>query len=217
MTFYTAPQRELQARFDTTALADRLEQTIVVDRMDQAHTDFIQSRDFFFLSTVDSTGMPTVSYKGGAIGLVTAVNDQTLAFPSYDGNGMHLSMGNVLDTGRVGLLFIDFETPRRVRIQGSASIDENDPMLRDYPGAKLIVRVAVEQAFRNCARYIHKQTRAESSAHVPDADGSQPLALWKRIETVQDVLPTEVNDAVESAGGSITAEEYGRRMIAGES
>lgn len=217
MTFYTEAQRELQDRFNDRPLADRLEQTIIRDELDDMHVAFIESRDFFYLSTVDGSGMPTVSYKGGDVGLASVVDSSTLAFPTYDGNGMHLSEGNLLDTGKVGLLFIDFETPRRVRVQGVATTRDDDPLFDRYPGAKMIVRVQVTKAFRNCARYIHKHQRLETSHHVPTEDGDQPLPLWKRIDGLQSALPAETVEAVESAGGAITAAEYAERMIQGES
>ncbi len=217
MGFYTESQRELQDRFDDRPLADRLEQTIIKNELDDTHVEFIESRDFFYLSTVDDAGMPTVSYKGGGIGIVSVLSPSTLAFPTYDGNGMHLSEGNLLDTGKVGLLFIDFETPRRVRVQGLATTSDEDPLFSRYPGAKLIVRVEVTKAFRNCARYIHKHQRIETSHHVPADNGTQPLPLWKRIDGLQSALPPETVAKVKSAGGAISAAEYAERMIQGES
>ena len=217
MDFYTTAQRNVQARFEDRPLADRLEETIIKDELDEMHVEFIESRDFFYLSTVDEFGMPTVSYKGGDTGVVTVIDPSTLAFPTYDGNGMHLSEGNLLDTGKVGLLFMDFETPRRVRVQGHATVSDNDPLLERYPGAIMIVRVEVSRAFRNCARYIHKHQRIETSHHVPTDEGSQPFPLWKRIYGLQTALPASAVDAVTSAGGAITAREYAERMIQGES
>jgi uncharacterized protein YecE (DUF72 family) len=67
---------------------------------------------------VDGSGQPTCSYRGGDPGFVKVVEPGTIAFPSYDGNGMFLSMGNIRATAKVGLLFIDFETPHRLRVQG---------------------------------------------------------------------------------------------------
>ena len=84
------------------------------------------------------------------------VNEDTIAFPNYDGNGMYLSMGNLLSNPHVGLLFIDFETGHRMRLNGVASIDEADPLLAEYPEAQFIVRVRARQVFPNCPRYIHQ-------------------------------------------------------------
>ena len=95
----------------------------------------------FFLATADEHGMPQCSYKGGEPGFVRVVDEHTLAFPSYDGNGTYLSLGNLLRNPQVGILFIDFTRPKRLRVNGIASIDDDDPLLADYAEAQLIVRV----------------------------------------------------------------------------
>ena len=213
--FYTDEQRTLQDQFESRPLADRLEMAIVVEELDDNHTKFITSRDFFYLATVNAHGEPTVSYKGGGLGLVSAVDSKTLAFPIYDGNGMFLSAGNMSDTGKIGM-FIDMETPQRVRVQGDASIDRNDQLMASYPGALLICRVAVTSVFINCARYIHKHTRVETSRYVPDVNGDQPVASWKRIDGLQDVLPASDLAQVADAGGVITDREYGANLLTGD-
>nr|WP_324288485.1 pyridoxamine 5'-phosphate oxidase family protein [Hoeflea alexandrii] len=138
--FYTDAQRQLQARHDSVKLADVVVQAIVRDEIEPPHVPFIESRDFFFLSTVSAEGEPTVSYKGGAPGLVRVLDSRTLVFPNYDGNGMFKSMGNISEAGKVGLLFIDMETPNRVRVQGTATLSADDPELarlsrRQHAGA----------------------------------------------------------------------------------
>jgi predicted pyridoxine 5'-phosphate oxidase superfamily flavin-nucleotide-binding protein len=181
------------------------------------HQSFIQSRDFFFLATVNARGEPTVSHKGGPVGVVTVVDARTLAFPSYDGNGMFLSMGNIAETGRIGMLFIDFETPNRIRVQATATISTDDPLLAKYPGAQLLVRAKVEKVFLNCARLIHKHQRVSASPYVPDKNGETPFPAWKRIDLVQDALPSKDIGRATLEGGVITEEAYGAKLAAGES
>lgn len=216
MTFYTDAQRKLQDAFDSRKLADTLEVAIMQDHLDDRHAEFIASRDFFFLSTVTAEGHPTVSYKGGGVGTVTVVDERTLAFPAYDGNGMFLSMGNIDETAKIGMLFIDFETPNRVRVQATATINPDDELMAQYPGALLIVRATIDQVFVNCARYIHKHTRVEQSKYVPDDDGEQPVATWKRIDVLQDALTDEDQSAADGEG-LITMEQYAEALEAGES
>jgi predicted pyridoxine 5'-phosphate oxidase superfamily flavin-nucleotide-binding protein len=218
MSFYTESQKQLQAAFDSRKLAERVEGAIVTDEIDPVlHQPFIESRDFFFLSTVNAQGEPTVSHKGGPVGVVTVVDARTLAFPSYDGNGMFLSMGNIADTGKIGMLFIDFETPNRVRVQATAAISTDDPLLAKYPGAQLIVRAKIDKVFLNCARLIHKHKRLSASPYVPDKNGETPFPAWKRIDLVQDALPPKDKGRAASEGGVITQEEYGEKVAAGES
>jgi len=217
MAFYTDPQRELQETFDSRPLADTLEVAIVADELDDTHRSFISSRDFFFLSTVNGVGEPTVSYKGGGIGTVKVLDERTLAFPAYDGNGMFLSMGNIVDTSKIGMLFIDFETPNRLRIQATATFSDSDELMVEFPGSIGVVRAHLDKVFANCARYIHPHERVASSTYVPDEDGDQPFPAWKRIDGLQDVLPPDDRGRAEEVGGTITEEEYGARLMAGES
>jgi uncharacterized protein len=153
---YSESHRELQNLFDSRKMADRLKESIVKNKFDDNAIHFIKSRDMFFLSTIDHNNRPTVSYKGGDPGFVRVVDNTTLAFPSFDGNGMFMSMGNIKQNNNVGLLFICFEKPHRLRVHGKASILENDPLLKNYPEADLIVRVKLTDYWQNCPRYIHK-------------------------------------------------------------
>ncbi len=215
--FYGEAQRSLQEAFDTRRLADAHELSIVADHLDDDRTSFIESRDFFFLSTVGADGWPSVSYKGGAVGVVHVEDEHTVVFPSYDGNGMYLSMGNVAATAKIGMLFIDFETPNRLRLHASATVHDDDPAMERFPGAELIVRARVENVFANCARYVHPHTRAGASPYVPDADGEQPYPAWKRIDLIQPLLPEADRGKAVQAGGEIDVEEYARRLADGTS
>jgi len=161
----------------------------VHDHLDEDDAAFITARDMFFLATVDPQGRPNCSYKGGDPGFVRVVDDRTLAFPNYDGNGMYLSMGNALATGEVGMLFIDFEKRHRMRVNGVASVIEDDQLMAAYPYAQFIVRVAVRQVFPNCPRYIHRYQLVERSKFVPRKTGPPPVPDWKRADWACDVLP----------------------------
>lgn len=187
--FYSQGHRELQDHFETRKLADRVNEVIVHNEITEEDRKFIESRDFFFLATVDERGHPQCSYKGGDPGLVRVVDKNTVAFPSYDGNGMFLSMGNMRTTGHVAMLFIDFENPHRFRLNGSASIRLDDELLAEYHEAQLIVRVKVREMFINCPRYIHRLKKVEHSIYVPKTTCETPLPDWKKLDVVQDVLP----------------------------
>lgn len=215
--FYTSDQRQLQDSFNSRRLADALVQVMVRPTIDDEAAAFIGSRDFFFLATVNDEGEPTVSYKGGAPGFIRVLDPTTLAFPSYDGNGMYLSMGNIATSAKIGLLFIDLETPHRLRVQASASLaSDDDPIMATFPGAEAVIIATVESVFVNCGRYIHKHTRTSQSPYVPDAHGEQPLPAWKRIDGLQSVLPPKDLGRAEADGGTITGEEYARRLAAGQ-
>jgi len=214
---YSDKHRALQETYDTVRLADRIEEIIVRPEVSSDHKAFIESRDMFFLTSVDHRGYPTCSYKGGAPGFVRVVDSKTIAFPSYNGNGMFLSMGNIDTNHKVGMLFIDFEHPNRVRVHGIASIDRDDPLLAEFKGAELIVRVTVTETFINCPRYVHKYQRLQTSKYAPQADCELPSPpQWKRLDILQDALPERDRDIAGKLGGTITPEEYGALVVKGE-
>jgi hypothetical protein len=186
---YHAGNRQLQDRFDTRRLADRIEERIVSETIDDDDRAFIEARDMFFLATADEQGRPQCSYKGGDPGFVRVVDERTLAFPCYDGNGMYLSFGNALLNPNVGLLFIDFEGRKRLRLNGVASVDENDPLRADWPEAQFVVRVRATEVFPNCPRYIHEYRLVQRSRFVPKAECETPVPAWKTREWSNDVLP----------------------------
>lgn len=182
---YHQGNRQLQDRFGTRKLADRLAAR-VTETISSAGRDIIEKASMFFLATCDTRGMPTCSYKGGDPGFVRVVDDRTIAFPNYDGNGKYQSMGNLLQNPNVGILFIDFEGQLRLRLQGEASIDENDPLLAEYHEAQFIVRVRVTESYRNCPRYIHKYQFVEPSEYVPELGRETPQPEWKSSPDLQD-------------------------------
>ena len=194
---YHDGNRELQRRFDTERLAGLLETSNTKAEIDERARAFIEERDMFFLATVDAEGHANCSYKGGEPGFVRVVNANTLAFPSYDGNGMFLSMGNVLAAGEVGMLFIDFEGQTRTRVNGMASIDFDDPLLDQYPGAEFVVRVKAREVFSNCPRYIHKMKLVQRSSSAPTTERPAPVADWKAAIAAsdrRDLLPNSFQD-----------------------
>jgi hypothetical protein len=170
-------------------MADRIEEVLVGDTIEDHDRAFIESRDMFFLATADEHGRPNCSYKGGDPGFVRVVDERTVAFPNYDGNGMYVSMGNLMRNPDVGMLFIDFERGRRLRLNGTATVDENDPLRRAYPEAQFIVRVRAREVFPNCPRYIHRYELVERSRFVPKADCETPVPGWKRARWAVDALP----------------------------
>lgn len=186
---YHAGMRQLQDRFDTRRLADRLDEKLGRSAFTADDRAFIESRPLFFFASADAQGQPDCSYKGGDPGFVRVVGESELAFPSYDGNGMFRSLGNLLVNAAVGLLFIDFESPRRLRVNGLATLAEDDPLLASFTGAQLVVRVRAQRIFPNCPRYIHRSAAAEPSPYVPRPGQTPPVPKWKTMEAFVDVLP----------------------------
>jgi uncharacterized protein len=207
---YGPRHRALQDRFDMRRLADGIEQRNVRSEISPQHKEFIESRDMFWLATVDHEGRPTVSYKGGDPGFVRVLDPRTIAFPCYDGNGMFYSMGNLMGNSKVGMLFVSFARPHRLRVQGLASVRDDDPLLAEFFEAQMIVRVSVTEIFRNCPRYVHRYDKLEASQFVPRTAKQTPLAGWKRVDSVQAELAAKDQGRAAREGGTCTREEYER-------
>jgi predicted pyridoxine 5'-phosphate oxidase superfamily flavin-nucleotide-binding protein len=180
--------RRFQDQFDSRRIADRLEQKLARTAFTEDDRAFIESRILFFLATADAAGRPTCNHKGGAPGFVRVVAPDELAFPDFDGNGMFLAMGNISVNPNVGLLFIDFEKPKRLRVEGSARVSREDPLLAHTVGAQLIVRIKARAIYPNCPRYIAKMTLAEPSVYAPRPGIDPPEPAWKSFSDFQDVV-----------------------------
>ena len=186
---YHDGMRQLQDARETRGLADRLQQVTVRREFTEEDKSFVQRCSTVFVATADADGHPDCSYKGGLPGFVRVLDERNLAFPDYDGNGMYRTWGNVLVNPHVGLLFIDFEESRRIRVNGSARVREDDPLLNEFPGAVLIVRVTATHIFPNCPRYIHKMKVMEHSVYAPRPNYTPPVPAWKTFDAFRDSLP----------------------------
>lgn len=186
---YHDGMRALQDARETRPLADRLEQVTVHTAFTEEDRAFIAGCAMIFVATADAQGHPDCSYKGGLPGFVRVLNDNTLAIPDYDGNGMYRSWGNVSVNPHVGLLFIDFERQMRIRVNGTATISECDSLRDVYPGSVFIIRVTATTIFPNCPRYMHKMKLMEYSAYTPRPEYTPPVPEWKTFDVFRDSLP----------------------------
>lgn len=186
---YHEGMRALQDARDTRGIADRLAEVTLRSSFTDEDRGFIQACSMCFVASADGQGRPDCSYKGGLPGFVRVLDGQTLAFPDYDGNGMYRSWGNVAVSPQVGLLFIDFEKPRRLRVNGRASITPDDPLMAGFPGAVFIVRIVADAIFPNCPRYIHKMALVEASVYAPREGYEPPVPAWKGFDAFRDALP----------------------------
>jgi predicted pyridoxine 5'-phosphate oxidase superfamily flavin-nucleotide-binding protein len=182
--------RLLQDEFGSRGLADRLEQRLMRTAFTDDDKQFIESAIYFFLATADSDGRPDCSFKGGAPGFVRITATSELAFPDYDGNGMFKSLGNIGSNPHVGLLFIAMHgKPRRLRVNGTARVERDDPLMREIAGAQLIVRVNAGAIFPNCPRNIPDLELKGTSQYVPLAGEPRVEPAWKNFDAFKDVMP----------------------------
>jgi predicted pyridoxine 5'-phosphate oxidase superfamily flavin-nucleotide-binding protein len=190
MAMYHAGNRELQDRFGSRALADRLAAKTWRDRFKDTDKAFIESVGFFFLATANRDGEPDCSFKGGAPGFVRVAAPDLLVFPDYDGNGMFKSLGNIRVNPKVGLLFIAMnEKPQRLRVNGHAVIVEDDPLMGEWSGSQLLIRVTPTDIFPNCPRYIPDLPAGAPSRYIPCAATPPIEPAWKGFDDFKDVVP----------------------------
>lgn len=188
---YHPESRALQIQFDSLRLADRVAEVHVRQLLTDADREFIGRQRMVFMATADTERQPECSYKGGDPGFVQVLDQNTLVLPSYNGNGMFLSAGNLRANPQVGLLFIDFEQPQRLRVNGTAAVLADDPLLLRYPGAELLLRIAVRHVFGNCPRYVPTMRFVAESAHTPRAGTVAPIPQWKTRPIWHEVLPAD--------------------------
>jgi predicted pyridoxine 5'-phosphate oxidase superfamily flavin-nucleotide-binding protein len=184
---YHDGNRRLQDQFDSRRISDRLEQRLTRTRFTPDDKAFIENAAYFFLATADAQGRPDCSFKGGMPGFVRVTDESELAFPDYDGNGMFKSLGNMLVNPAVGLLFIAMHgKPQRLRVNGTATVNRDDPMLGKTVGAQLMVRVTARAIFPNCPRYVPTMQMTEPSIYAPRPGCEPPEPAWKGFADFKD-------------------------------
>jgi predicted pyridoxine 5'-phosphate oxidase superfamily flavin-nucleotide-binding protein len=186
---YHEGNRQLQDQFDSRRISDRLEERLTREEFTSDDRAFIEAASYFFLATADARGRPDCSYKGGLPGFVRITGPSELAFPDYDGNGMFKSLGNIVVNPDVGLLFIAMHgKPQRLRVNGTAVVSRDDPLLAHTVGAQLIVRVTARAIFPNCPRYIPSMQLIEPSVYAPRPGCEPPEPAWKSFEAFKDYV-----------------------------
>lgn len=184
---YHQGNRQLQDAFESRRIADRLAQITLRTAFTDDDKAFIEAAPFFFLATADGEGRPDCSFKGGMPGFVRVTGASELVFPDYDGNGMFKSLGNVVANAHVGLLFIAMgEKPKRLRVNGDATLHRNDALIATFPGAQMLVRVAARAIFPNCPRYI--PTADGPSQYCPRPGYDSPEPAWKGFDVFKEFV-----------------------------
>jgi uncharacterized protein len=186
---YHHGNRRLQDQFESRRISDRLEEKLTRNQFTPDDKAFVEAASYFFLATADAEGRPDCSFKGGAPGFVRITGPSEVAFPDYDGNGMFKSLGNILVNPHVGLLFIAMHgKPQRLRINGTAVVSSDDPLLARTVGAQLMVRVTARAIFPNCPRYVPTMQLVEPSLYAPRAGGELPEPAWKSFTDFKDYV-----------------------------
>ena len=210
--FYHEGSRELQDRSTRAGWPTGSRSVKVRDAIDDDDRAFIESMDMLFLATADADGRPECSYKGGEPGFVRVLDERTIAFPGYDGNGMFMSFGNVLVNPEVGLLFISFER------QTPAAAERDREHRPRRPAARTVAGGAARDP-RPRARGVsqlpalHPQDAARRALPLRPRGGHEPpVPEWKTRDWARDVLPSSDQASRASVSApSIARSRAGRR------
>jgi uncharacterized protein len=145
------------------------------DALTDDETGFIQSRDSFYMATVNEDGWPYIQHRGGKAGFLRVIGPNTLAFADYRGNRQMLTTGNLAKSDRVALFLMDYPQRTRLKILGHARVED----ARQHP--ELVAQFAEPEVHRivervffievvafdwNCPKYI---TPRFTAAEVADA------------------------------------------------
>ncbi len=178
-----------ESRQSEYRFSGRLEEKLTRTEFTPSDKSFIESAPYFFFATADAEGRPDCSYKGGIPGFVHVTGPSERAFPDHDGNEAFKSLGNVLINPNVGLLFIAMHgKPYRLRVNGHATLSNQDPLLAVTVGAQLIVRVVARAIFPNCPRYIPTMQLIEPSIYAPRSGCEAPEPAWKDFADFKDCV-----------------------------
>ncbi|WP_067531989.1 pyridoxamine 5'-phosphate oxidase family protein [Nocardia crassostreae] len=157
-------ERELQERYGTQDRAERFYSDQVRNRLNTHMIDFIRRMDMAFIATSDKHGECDCSFRAGQPGFLHVIDEATVAYPEYRGNGVMASLGNVLENPHVGILMIDFvQDLIGLHINGTARIVDDRLMRRCVPGLppnergrvpERWVVVDIEEAYIHCRKHI---------------------------------------------------------------
>lgn len=143
----------------------------VLSHLDAQSADFIRACAFAVVATVGKDGVVEASPKGDQPGFVRIENETTLLMPERSGNNLAFGLQNILETGRIGVIFLKPRTGETLRVTGRAEIFD-DADLRESLGAVerpalLAIRIHVERCYFHCARAILRSKLWEPESWPP--------------------------------------------------
>ena len=151
--FFHVGMREFQDFFDGRRTAEAIEKNRKHYEFWEDEKKLIKNSSFFFIAS-SWNGYIDCNIKSGDPGFVKIIEKGIIEYPEYDGNSMYRTAGNISKNPNVALLFVKFDgKSRRIRINGQATIHNDNKSLENHFGAKFVVRISCE-IYPNCPRYI---------------------------------------------------------------
>jgi predicted pyridoxine 5'-phosphate oxidase superfamily flavin-nucleotide-binding protein len=160
-------EHELQESRGTLRRARAFYSNQVLDHVNPQMREFLARQEMMFVATADGVGNCDCSFRAGPPGFVAVLDDRTLAYPEYRGNGVMASMGNLVENTRIGLLFLDFfETTVGLHVNGTTKVVEHDALVapqeshgQGVPEAWLWVVIAVDEAYIHCSKHVPRLSK----------------------------------------------------------
>jgi uncharacterized protein len=160
-------ERVLQDRFGTTQRAQQFYANQVVGQLTPVMQEFIARMEMAFIATSDADGECDCSFRAGPAGFIRVLDDNTIAYPEYRGNGVMASLGNMLENPHIGMFLADFtEDLIGLHVNGDANIVTPAQMQEldlgipqsEHPGRRPVqwVLVTVAEAYIHCSKHIPK-------------------------------------------------------------
>lgn len=159
----------LQEQYGTAKRAQSFYDNQMLSYLNEEMIQFVSKQKMVFLATADGKGDCDSTFRAGEEGFVKVINNKTLIYPEYRGNGVHASLGNIVENPHIGLLFIDFtEHQIGLHINGKAEIIENkdlasinmvEQMLEEIKKSEgdkpeRWVMITVDEAYIHCSKHI---------------------------------------------------------------
>ena len=172
----TSGEQEIQAQQQSQARAERFYRRQMRNSLSERMVELIGQQEMVFVATADADGNCDCSPRFGGAGFVLVLDDRTLAYPEYRGNGVFASLGNISENPHIGLVFLDFfDTTVGLHVNGSANSyvpTELPSILRTYlekenpkmdSGVERWVVITVDEAYIHCSKHVPSLERKDKA------------------------------------------------------
>ncbi len=175
-------EHHIQKKFNTEKKALFFYNNQVINELSPLMCQFIEEQEMVFISTADKNGECDSSIRTGSPGFVKVINNRTIIYPEYKGNGVMASIGNASENKNIGLLFIDFfKTTIGLHVNGKTKIIYRDDLNNELDKYKHIVSILeniesskkilcyvlidVEEAYIHCSKHIPLLQKRDKTIH----------------------------------------------------
>ena len=181
-------ERVLQKQYGSVDRANDFYDTQMRNHLNDRMVKLIERQEMMFIATADAKGECDSSFRAGFPGFVVVLDDKTLIYPEYRGNGVYASLGNISENPHVGILFVDFfDSTIGLHVNGKAKVIDSEQMMQCVAAAETVfepmqvvgrpqperwVQVTVEEAYIHCAKHVPRLEKVEKKIHWGSDDDS---------------------------------------------